>query len=245
MYSIEVHQTIDRMITVFYFFGMWQNNNVSHFRSLCLRIWYLVVYGYVVLAIALGSIMTDNESEVVFLAVMAIVAFVLEFRLYFFLWKKDDILGFIRKMGVHSIKDEEKFNQVNDRINLFLKLVSYFEVMVATAAITVTIIALPLFSTGRKLPLNYYFPFEWQEDAFLYFTAFVFVTFGLMLSTLLTFFNAIIWYMMLSCAIKYEILGNEFKNIGSDSKAAIDGNQDDIFLLELIDLIKKHKQLRE
>lgn len=243
MYSIEVHKTVNRMISVFYFFGLWQHDNVS-FRSLCLRIWYLVVYGCTVLAIALGSLTTDNESEMVFLAVMAIVGFVLEFRLYFFLWKKEDILGFIGKMGVHSIKDEEKFNQVNDRINIFLKWVSYFEVMLATTVVTMTVSALPLFSTGRKLPLNYYFPFEWKDDAFLYFGAYVFVTCGLWLSSFFTFFNAIIWYMMLSCAIKYEILGNEFKNIGVDSEVAIDGKQD-IFLLELIDLIKKHKQLRE
>lgn len=246
MHCIEVHKTLNRMISALYFFGLWQSDNVSHCRSWCVRTWYLGVYGYVVIALAGGALTTDNENEMVFLAVLSIVAFVLEIRLYFFLLKKDVILGFIRNMGVHSIKDDEEFYQVNDKIKAFIKFVSSFEIMLVVAVSTMAIIALPFFTSEKRLPLHYYFPFNWQENIILYITAYTFVTYGLMLTSLCTLFNVIIWYLMMSCAIKYQILGNELKNIGcgAEENDATVGEQD-LFLLELIVLIKKHKQLGE
>lgn len=238
MYFIDVHKTIDQIFSILYFIGIWQNNNCN--RMWCLRIWYLASYGYIVTAIAVGALTTNNESEVVFLAVLSIVAFVVHIRLYIFLWKKDEILGFIRKMGVHSsIRDVDEFNRVNDKINFFIKFVFIFEAMLLCAVTTMAVIALPFFTNERRLPLNYYFPFNWQDNLVLYVIAYIYVTYGLMFTCFCTLFNEIIWYLMISCGIKYQILGNEFRHIGADN------GQQDPFLLELITLIKKHKQLQE
>lgn len=234
-------------MSILYFFEVWQHENRGFFVSTCFRLWYLLSYGYVVIAIALGSLTTNNENEVVFLAVMAIIAVVIVIRLYSFLWKKDDILRFIREMGTHSIKDDEEFQQVNDSINNFIKFVSSFEIMIFCAVVTVS--SVPFFTTEYRLPLTYYFPFDWHQNIFLYICAYVFVIYGLMSTLLYTIFNSIIWYLMMSCGVKYLTLGSEFRNmgIGSDVETIAvpdDANQDQ-FLVELIGLIKKHKKLDE
>lgn len=191
----------------------------------------------------------QTNRKVVFLAVLSIVAFVLEIRMYMFLWRKNDILGFIRRMGVHSIRDDEQFHQVNDKIKFFMKFVSSFEIMLLCAVSTMAIIALPFFTDEKRLPLGYFFPFNWQANAFLYIVAYIYVTYGLMLTTLCTLFNSLIWYMMMSCGVQYQVLGNEFRNIGFDDDETEEivsiHEKQDRFLLELILLIKKHKQLQE
>lgn len=62
-----------------------------------------------------------------------------------------------------------------------------------------------------------------------------------------------IWYLMMSCGTKYQILGNALSNIGFVSKSrnskivqvnGVNGKQD-ISLKELIDLIKIHQHLQK
>ncbi len=245
MFTIEVHKIVNQMISYLYLFGIWQNESHSRFRVWCSRVWYLLAYGYVAIAIALGSMTTDNENEVVFLAVLAIVAFVLELRLYLFLWRKDEIFGFIRKMGVHSIKDDEEYSHVNDKINNFMKFVSFYEITLFCSVVMMSSSALPFIVSERRLPVSYYFPFDWHGNTFNYVIAYAFVVYGLMLTCYIAITNTIVWYLMMSCGVKYLILGNEFRNIGSDCMKESVATLEDLFLLELIDLIKKHKELQE
>lgn len=248
MYNIEVHNRIQQIISVFYFTGLWHDQNRTKFIKFILSVWHLALYAYYPISLIGGALSSANNMERIFLGVMSIIALVSAVKLYYFILKMDTIHQLIRKMGVHSLENKEEFNRVSFRINVFIKFISYFEVTLLCAVMTLIIIALPLFSNEKRFPLNIYFPLDWENNEFYYWITYAFVAYELLMCVVSTFSNVIIWYLMMACVTECEILGNEFKNLGlataeTDSKISISEKQK-LFLKQLIQLIKKHQNLK-
>lgn len=248
MHNITVHPRINQIISLFYFIRLWRFDNVSDFSLTISKVVHLIVYVYYPVSLMAGAFINDNESEKMFLVVLSIVTFVLAIRLYYILWKKDEIIGFIRKLGAHSITDSEQFYRANDKITIFIKFVTFMELMLLGAVIAMTIITSPIISTTKQLPMNIYFPMDWKHNELFYWIAFTFVIYEMSLSLSSSLLNPIIWYLMMSCAIKYQVLGSEFKNLGRNigqksSKENI--TSVDSFHTKLILLIKNHDDLQE
>lgn len=251
MYTVVVHNRIDQIISTFCLIGLWHDRNRTKFRRCILSIWHLAVYAYYPLSLAIGAHTSENETESIFLGVMSIVAFVGTVRLFYFVLKKDEILNFIRKISVHTIKNFEDDQEVKQKINLFIRFASYYEVMLAVAVISV--IALPIFSTENRLPFTIFFPLDWRSNKVYYWITFAFVSYELLMTVVCTFFNVIIWYLMMALVLEYKILGNEFKNVGWIDKATTETlstklsvkEKSDLFRRELISLIKKHRNLQK
>lgn len=251
MYTIEVHIRIQSIINGFYFIGLWHDHNQNKFRKGFFKIWHIALFGYYPISLIGGAILSDNNTEPIFLGVMAIVTSVLIVRLYHFVLHMDEILFFIR-MGVHTIKDREEFNEVNDKIKAFIKFVSSFQLMIVSAVLTMIIIALPIISNEKRLPLNIYVPLNWKTNDIYYWLTFAFNTYEASITIVCTFFNVLIWYMMMACMIQYQVLGNEFKNLGFNNQAKQDNKREisvsekqNAFLHELIQLIKRHQHLQK
>lgn len=246
MYSIQVPARINQIISVFYFLGLWQGDNGRVLRKRVSKILHLLVYMYCPISlVAEVAFKSDNVTEQMFLGSASIVSFILTIRLYYFMWNEEKILGFIREMGAHSLKDCDNFNIINNRISLFVKLVTLLEIVVFYVAAALTIISLPLFSNEKHLPLNMYFPIDWKNNELVYWLVFLFVVYTLLSTGVCTFMNVIIWYLMMSCAIKYEIFGIELKRMGvvnqvNDETITKRGNQHSSHA-ELIALIKSHQ----
>lgn len=248
MYTVKVHNRIDQIISMFYFIGLWHSKSRTMILNWFLKIWHLTVYGYYPFSLVMGALTCVNETETIFLGVMSIIAIVGAVRLYYFILKKDEVLSLIRAIGVHEIKDSaEKFHQVNKNINIFIRFVTCFQVMLLVAAILVPIIALPIFTTERRLPLNIYVPLDWKNNEFIYWIIYIFVTYEIFMSVVCGFFSVVIWYLMMALVFEFELLGNEFKNLGwgRTTETSSNGELQDFFFNELRSLIKKHKNLQE
>lgn len=245
MFKIEGHKQIDRIISVFYFIGLWHGNR-NVFCNWASKIWHIVVYVYYPIALLLGGLISDNETERVFLGVVGIVTVVLSVRFYYIIWKKDEIVGFIREIGTFSMTDNGEFNEVNNNIKGFMKFVSYLEFVLLCAVIGLSIVSLPIFSNEKHLPFNIYFPLDWKQSEVVYWIAYIFVMYEVVLSWMCTLFNVIVWYLMMSCATKYKLLGNKFRKMGFDGRTLISvSGKQDLFLEELIELIKDHQNLQK
>lgn len=242
MYKIEVHKRIHQAIVLFHFVGLLESDNDSVFRKRSNI--HLVLYLFFVVSVALGVYKSNDKFEIIYLAVMWIGSIVQTVRLSYILWKEEKILNFIHQMGVYSIKDYEQFYRTNNRIEAFIKFISSFQLM--TFCATIVLLTTPLY--GRSLPLNIYVPLDWQVNAMVYWMAYLFVVYSIMLSVVCAVLNTIVWYLMLSCAIKYQILGNDFKNVDliNDEEKMLDKRKrekQNFLLKELIVLITKHRNL--
>jgi len=237
MYNITVHRRINQVISVYYFIGLWHDDSFTVRRKLASNVWFIGIYGLFIMSMVGGAFKCVDDDESVFLANASLMAFVVMIKSYCLLWKKDEILEFIQTFGTHSIRNSKDFDQVNKKVNNFVKFMCIFELFVVGTALAM--IALPIFFNQKRLPLNVYIFFDWKENEVLYWMAYLITSYQTMLSLSLALFNFIIWYLMMSCAIKYQILGNEFRGMG-----IVDGVENS-FLREIIGKIKYHRQLRE
>lgn len=244
MYTIKVHNRVDQVISVFHFIGLWSNDNWTDFRKFSLRMWYLCSHVCLPMSLAAGAITSENWIETIFFGVISISALIQTFRLYFFLWKQDEIVVFTHIISSHSIKDLKEFCRVNNKIENFMKFASYYHCMIFCGAITVIVLALPIISHKKQLPMNMTFPFDWKQSEIIYWIAFGFVAYEVMFSVLCAVFNTFIWYLMMSCATKYEILGNEFRNLGVDGRLTA-LKKEKFSADKLILVVKGHKALQQ
>ncbi len=260
MSNIEVPHRFNQIISLFHFIRFWRCDSISNFNSTISKIVHLIVYVYYPVSLMVGAFTNDNETEQMFLVVLSIVTFVLAIRLYYILWRKDEIIGFINELGTHSIADDELFHRINNKIIIFIKLVSFMEVMLLFAVIAMTIITSPIVSNDKMLPMNIYFPLDWRHNELFYWIAFTFVVYEMMISMSSSLLNPIIWYLMMSCAIKYQVLGYELKNLGFNGDGggkALSRNVTSVsegvtsdqikvsFQMKLILFIKNHRYLQE
>lgn len=246
-YNIKVPPRIEQIIYLFYLIGLWQDDNRTNFRKWVWKIFHLAVYVYYPVSLAVGALTNDNENARMFLVVLSIVTFVLAVRLYYILWKKDQIIKFIIEMGAHSIEDNEQFCFVNNKIRVFIKFVTYLQFMLVSSVIAMTIITSPIFSNEKMLPMNIYFPLDWKNNELFYWIAFLFVNYEMMISLVSALLNTIVWYLLMSFGIKYQTLGNQFKNLGSETerKGILVRENQELFNLKLVELIKNHHGLQE
>lgn len=243
MYTLKVPTRINQIFSVFYFIGMWSVNQ-TNFRKWFLKTLYLIVYTYYPASIIAGACTNDNEPELMFLVALSVTISVVLVKFYYILWKQDQIHEFIQELGTHLIADINEFNQVNKEITIFIKLATYMCSMTLYSGIAAAVIALPIFTKERVLPVNLYFPVDWKHNDLFYCMAFVVVTYFMMITVVISLLNVIVWYLMMSCGIKYRLLEKEFKNLGfvrgnTTSKESIIQNA------ELIDIIKMHQNLQE
>lgn len=252
MFTIKVHKRIEQIISVFYILGLWHDQSRINCGKWNISVLHLVIYIYYPCSLVVGSLESDNDMEKIFLGAMSIVSGLAAVRLFYFIREKDAILTFIRTVGVHTIRSEKKFHQINGELNMFMKFASYFELNCMGAVVSLIIMALPFFTAERRLPFNIFIPYlDWRAHGIYYWIFYAYVAYGALMTLVCTLFIVIIWYLMISLVIEYEILGDTIENVGWIRKdnlghnAVLKKGKSDQFLQELIVLIKKHRDIQE
>lgn len=203
----------------------------------------------ITVSIALKPLECDDKTEVIFSVAMSILCFVHTIRLYYFLQNEDEIRRLICSLGFHSINDYQEFNRVNNKIKGFMKFATLYLFTCISGTLFVIVTALPLFSNEKKLPFNLYVPFDWKRNEITYWIAFLYIAYAMIFNGFYTLFNSVIWYLMMSCGLKYQTLSKEISDISVNDKKTLKklnnsvAQEKDFFLLELIVLVKKHQDL--
>lgn len=133
-----------------------------------LNIWYLVLSGCYEVSLIAGAFTNQNEVLSAFLTVQSIGCFVLWVRLCYLLLNQEQISEFINEMENHTTKDCFEFNQINQKINNYMKFEEKFDAMCISSVVLTIILALTKFSSDKQLPLDIYVPFDWKNSQIAY-----------------------------------------------------------------------------
>lgn len=243
--EIHIHPMIKQIIQINYKFGLWQNEDAPFIRKIGRTIVYVLFsIGFAVSLIG-GSLITDDYHESLFLFTSGLMVSVLIFKTFLNYTKANQVLAIMQATCVHSIpnRDEEDglLRNINRKLSNFKKFSILFLVLVVITVLTFLILFFPAFMTKKKLPFNIWFPLDWKRSSIAHWMAFSYIIFCLIFNSFICLLTVVIWYIMLNCSIKYEILGNSFRHFG-ERPVAREQKMKRKFS-ELIELCKMYQRL--
>lgn len=144
---------------------------------------------------------------------MSIVAAVVSVKLWFIIWKQMQILRLLNRICNCSIRDHDNFSLIAGKLRSFMKFSIVFIVALNVAALFSAV--LPLLRSERTFFFKIAFPLDWKPNEIAFWTANLFIFAGNALSIVAILFSVIIWYLMLNCSLRYEVLGNELRTMGA------------------------------
>lgn len=248
MYYIEVNKRISQIVIVLHQSGIWCNDEESiSLAKRARKLFYLIFLMSYDASIISCSLLSDNWNESVYLIAVGIAGIVTTIKMYYFVWKQKEIRAFISQTGTQYVEDYEEFVKVKDKVKSFMNFSSTYLLMVFVGCGLLVTFSLPVFSSEIRLPFNIWFPLDWKNNSISYWIAFAFVFCGMIGSLMAVMASVIIWYLMLNCSIKYQILGNQFRNMflkktpNNNQK----GKEENLFVQEIIGLIKVHQNIQE
>lgn len=247
MFKIEIHKTYNQITSVFYRFGIWRSNDETYQVVKMFQITYLIFYAMFPVSLAFGAFMSDNLNATIFLADEATATLVVTLKFAYILWKQAEIQSLLHDISSYSIEDQKQFLQIKLKLKNFINFVQFYLWLVVVGC--GFLLCLPLFSNEKKLPFNIHFRLEWSYSEIAYLMAYSYITLALVLSCVCVLLNPIIWYIMLNCSVKYQILGRKFRSMGVRKSATLGPpllvDEKHLFLQDLVESIKSYQDLRK
>lgn len=251
MYQIEVHNLINHIAAVFWRLGMWQNENGTACFKKGKKVFYCTTNLSFAVFMLLRGFQCADMGESMLIINQGILTAVLTVKLSYILWRKKEVSTFINEIGCHSIRNFNDFTQVNKKLEIFMKFVFCYLLTLFFGFLFLLI--LPAIANEIILPANIWFPLDYKSSALGYWIAFAYCTLSILICVVGSLFVVIIWYLMVNCAVKFEILGNKFTRIGEiktvDSlikdNHISDSEKSKSFLQEFIEIIKIHRNIKE
>lgn len=245
--SIKTHEIIDKIIIVLKATGMWQIEEQSYFRKLGKKLVVFTVGLSFTISLIFGAVISDDRNEAIFLLSIGISSALMDVKLAYVLWKKEEITTFLNRICTQVVRRKEELNEINKKLNSFAKLAYTAMITTSVSVSFFIVLTLPVFSAERRLPVNVAFPFDWKNCLLFYWMGHTFVISGVVCVTIATYFTIVYLYIMLNCSLKYQVLANEFRNMDLANVAIINDfpikMQEKLHLQALIRLIEKHREL--
>lgn len=209
--NIEIHQTILNIMSMLHKCGIWRKGNES--KVLGWKLFILIFHACYVISMVSGGLLSENKTEFVFLTGGGIAYLIASVKLNYIVWKKEEILAFIYDQCRHCVADNEEFNKFNGKVNKLMAFSSVYLLSLTMSVLTLITFYLPIFSTNNSLPFNVWFPLDWKNNGIVYWIAYGFVSTNMITSIISICLNVLISYVMMNFTIKYQILGNQLKNM--------------------------------
>lgn len=250
MNSIKINSTFCIIITILYKVGIWTIHEESKYREMGRKFFYIFSFLFFQILIALFAFLSDDRNQSLFLIELVIGVMVLNVKLIYLLWKKNEIFEFLNDSVIaNSILEREGKSYAN-KIQVFMKFVLAYNFFVIVTGISLVISSLPFFSSEKKLPLFIIIP---VDGIVVYWVTYIILAWGIIFSCLSNLNISFIWYIMLNYSIKYQILRSEFRNLGATrttQKATEAGKKfttqnQNLFLQDFVVLVNKHRNLSE
>lgn len=245
MNSIEV-KDIYKITAIYEFMGYWDTGKETT-CSKGMRFVHFFFFVSFVVSMVVGTFITDDEDELAFLASTVVGYTVHVVSFFHIIFKRSKIIEFIRGIGPIITENQEDFTRINKKMkNLFN--FGKFCVLLYVINIYPSLILLGVQAAVGKeknLILAIAFPLDWRTNDIGYWLAFVFTFVEIAYGTSIFCFNVIIWYLMLCYAIKYELLGNQLRRLGTTDSKISEARKQNLFNQDLIALIKAHQKIRE
>nr|QGW45417.1 odorant receptor 44 [Bradysia odoriphaga] len=249
MHSIQVHKVIGLIISAFYLIGVWHRGDKPTVKEMRMKLFYCIYFPLFLLSTVVGAKTNENRDEAIFLGEMSMGVVVLCVNLWLLVWKQNEILNLLNRVCVFSIRNEDDYLTYNAKMRVFTKFVFVF-IFAAITAGSLGSIAFPFVGSEKTLFLKIAFPLDYKSSEFAFWIATAFLFTETVLIITFAIFSVVIWYLLLICALRYEVLGSEIKNMGQVSikngNVKMTETQRHInFFEDLKTSIKAHLHLRE
>lgn len=248
MHSVGIHKGIAHLISYYYRIGFWHRGDEPTAKELRIKCFYCIYYLLFLLSLVVGAIKSDNYDDMIFLSEVSVVVVVLSVKMWFFIFKQKQIIEMLNRICVFSIRQQHDFTSVDEKLRKFMKLVTAFAILLNVSGVFAGILP-PLLGSEKNLFFKIAFPLNWKENEVAYWIAVTFTFTEVYLSLITVSFTIIIWYLMTNCSLRYEVLGNEIRNMGQinkENKRKIsDKEKQDLYLHDLKASIDDHLHIRE
>lgn len=253
MSQIEVHKNIVRITEFFYRVGIWNRQDVETIGQKRLKLFYFVYYFLYPLSFTAGAVASDNEDEKILMVQSSIMSVVLLLKLWYLIWRKNEILELLDRICDYCIDDRETVKVVNDKLDIFMKFITVF-LSVAYFSITSVSFVAPFIGEERKLFLPIGFPLDWRNNEFAYWMAVMFIGSEMIISSFLFLFSVIVWYLIANCSWRYDVLGEKITEMGKRRKEVYESaverpisntERDNLYHRDLVSAITSHSHLKE
>lgn len=239
------------MLDYCYRIGLWNRGTNATFKETLVKIFYSIYFMLFPLSLFGGAIQSDKTDETIFLTESATVVMVTLTNFLYVVWKKDEIIDTLQHMCVHRVKNQADFVKCNNKLNVIMNVLTTFWVITAVMATFTGLIA-PFFGNERKLFFSIAFPLDWRNSEIAYWMAFSFLFTTVTLCTISVLFAILKWYFLSNCTMKYELLGNQLRNIGAievgavaDQRKILQMKKKNLFLRDLIAAIHSFEELKK
>lgn len=243
MYKIETPSTINRIVALYYGLRVWNRNEDTFILATLLTLFQAIFFVLFVTSVIVGAAIAPDMQEVVFLTDFAILTGTHTVRLLYIVWKKEEIRQFIEEIGTHCTDDVGEFVRVKSKISALMKFAEIF--VLACSADVSLIIVHPIFSSSEIINIA----LPWKKSRLVFWIKHIIVSVGCVYSIIWFLFSVIIWFIMLNCSLKYQMLGDQLTNMG---KTAPKGKELKVSSLkqhasceeDLLKAIKTHRKIR-
>lgn len=217
MHSIRIDNVINQMISFFYRIGFWHRGEKATTIELTIKAFYCVYQFLFTVSLAVGAITTKESDESVFLAEISIAVFILSVKLWVLIWKQKRILELLNRICVFSMRYSDDFTFVNKKLKRFLNFVVFASIGLYVTGFS-EVVALPLVANEKMLFFKITFPLDWKNSDIAYLIACIFLATELFLTITAFLFNGIMWYLMLNCSLRYQVLASQLRKMGHTSE---------------------------
>lgn len=104
MHSIQTHNAIRQMISLFYRIGLWHKGDKATVKELAIKWFYCVYHILFPTSLLVGALKSDNQFDFVLLVEIAIATSVLSFKLWVLIWKQKQILELLNRISIFSVQ---------------------------------------------------------------------------------------------------------------------------------------------
>lgn len=213
MFKVEIPATFHLLVRLNYLLGIWSDKDSPAWGEQCRHLIYFFYLTAFMVSVAVGSYATSDNDESVFLVVLAIVYFVMVYRLQYILWHRKKFLLLVKEIGTSYTDDQSEFVEMSQILNFFTKIVHGY-LGCALSGSFPAVFSYPFLNENRFLLFNIAFPLDRKKSEVAFWMAYFFVFGGLVWAALCIFFTVKSWYLMLCLSVKYKMLGNRFRNLG-------------------------------
>lgn len=252
MYKVQIHKVINSIFSSFFRLGLWHPGDEATIRETRIKLFYSIYNLLLPISLMAGSLSSDNRDESIFLIEGAIMATVFSVKLMYIILRKKKILELLNRVGVYSLENLEECTIVNDTLKNLMRFVRVF-ISLSYTAMTCSQLVIPFLGGEKKLFFNVGLPLDWKNNEIAFWIAFVFLVTEIFLTAVAILFSILMWYLMTNCAIRYEVLGHQIKNMGVIREVVATANRrkitvvekQNLFLQDLISHAESHKDIME
>lgn len=242
-YKLELSHTFHKMSTIYFTVGLWTTKDRRIFSW---QIFLLLLISSCILSTTIKACTTDNNDESVFLAMVSLIGIVQIYRLYHIVWKQHKIIELMYASSASSTDDYETFCNANKKLTNFTMFVKYFLVITFSAFMCATFAP----AVKKQLIINIAFPLDYESNESAFWIVHAYVSASFLVSIISCLVATMIWYIMLNIVVKFELLGNGFKRLGTtDEQGATSSKKlqpkQTLFVLHLIEAIKSLGNINE